>query len=145
MNRLIEIQDEEGQIQKQWIYNQAGHLEQEMDANGNATYYTYDLLGNVLEVWKPIEEQNFKILYQVTLYEYDKNSNKIKEKRGLDKVKKGEYPKRYHELSFVYDALQRLITVLDRYGAKTVYRYDCLNQKIYESFQINKDTKKMIH
>ncbi len=48
-------------------------------------------------------------------------------------------------MKFTYDKENRLIEVKDKRGAKARYKYDCLNNKIYESFKINDTTNKIIH
>lgn len=144
MNRLIRIIDEEGVAQKTLTYDLAGNLTEETDAMGYTTSHHYDLLGNRIATWKPIESTEEEVWYSVNLFEYDTESNLIREKRGRDKVHYGDYPLRYHELYFTYDKLNRLTGVKDRHGAKTVYQYNCLNQKVYESFQISEAVKRMI-
>lgn len=49
-----------------------------------------------------------------------------------------------HELRFTYDALNRLAAVEDQHGAKTTYRYNSLNQKVYESFRVSEDVERVI-
>lgn len=144
MNRLKQIRDEEGVIRKAFVYDRSGNLAEERDSSGGSTYHAYDLLGNCTATWTPVEETGEGILYSVTLYEYDTESNKIRERRGLDKVFRGQEPKRCHELFFTYDSRNRLTTVKDRYGAKAAFRYNSRNQKIYESFRISRDVKKVI-
>ena len=144
MNRLKQIKDEDGVIRSAFLYDKSGNLVEEKAAGGYSTYYAYDLLGNCVAAWVPVEEAEGEILYRITLFEYDTESNKIKESRGLDKVFRGGYSLRYHELSFTYDGLNRLTSVKDAYGAKASYRYNCLNQKVYESFWLSKDVKKTV-
>ena len=67
------------------------------------------------------------------------------EKHGISKVYEDELCNSFNEIYFKYDAENRLIEVSDKYGAKTKYKYDCLNHKTYESFKINDNTNKVIH
>lgn len=144
MNRLIRVTDEAGQVTDSFRYDRSGNMVERTDSAGYTSVYTYDYAGNRLEAWEPVEVLNGEVLCRLTLYDYDTESNKIRERRGIDKVKAREYPKRFHEMKFEYDELNRLACVKDQHGAKVVYRYDCLNHKIYESFQISKDVKRVL-
>ncbi|MDE6622461.1 MAG: sugar-binding protein, partial [Lachnospiraceae bacterium] len=148
MNRLTQVTDEDGRIQGTYRYDSSGNLAEQTDGAGHSTYYTYDLLGNRTGMWEPVEasgENGETVLYRATLYEYDAESNKIKERRGTEKVGAGEIPRHTHELRFTYDALNRLTAVEDQHGAKTMYRYNSQNQKVYESFRISEDVERIIH
>ena len=145
MNRLVQVTDEDGQVQHTFRYSASGRLEEESDGAGYATLYTYDLTGNRTGMWEPVEmSDGGEVLYRVTLYEYDSESNKIREKRGLDKVRAGQIPVRTHELRFTYDARNRLTMVEDPSGARAEYRYNSLNQKTYESFRISEHVERVI-
>ncbi|OOM76177.1 putative deoxyribonuclease RhsC [Clostridium puniceum] len=85
------------------------------------------------------------IKYSLAYYYYDKNGNKILEKYGTTIVSENQVCNKYHEIHFEYDEENRLVEVKDRYGAKARYKYDCLNNKTYESFKINDTTTKAIH
>ncbi|MBU3218386.1 RHS repeat-associated core domain-containing protein, partial [Clostridium estertheticum] len=167
MNRLASIINEEGIIDKTFEYDLHGNIIKEIDSEGNATLFKYDLLGNLIEKRVPVEkgtaedlednkeislEKNAansskqqEIKYNVTCYYYDENSNKTLEKHGTDLVNKEQYCNYYHEIYFEYDKENRLIEVKDKYGAKARYKYDSLNNKIYESFKINDTTEKIVH
>ena len=98
-------------------------------------------------MWEPVEQPEGgrgEILYRATLYEYDSESNKIREKRGLDKVGARQTPKRTHEIRFGYDALNRLVSVEDSHGARAEYRYNSLGRRTYESFRISGDVNRVI-
>ncbi len=144
MNRLVKIINEEGITSQTFHYDQSGNLIEETNQAGYQTFHTYDYLGNCTATWKPVEETEAGILDCVTVYEYDTESNKILEKRGLDKVKEGEYPQHFHELSFSYDALNRLTQVKDTQGAEITYTYDCLNQKTSEKIRISQKVERNI-
>lgn len=144
MNRLIRITDEDGQVTESLRYDRSGNLIERTDEAGYTSFYVYDYAGNRTEAWEPVEKAVDEVLYRITLYEYDTESNKIRERKGLDKVKAGEYARRYRELLFTYDELNRMTCVKDRHGAKAIYQYDCLNHKTYESFQISKDVVRII-
>ena len=82
--------------------------------------------------------------YNVTYFIYDDNGNKVIERQGIDLVDKEEKCTRYNEINFSYDCENRLVKVEDKNGAKIVYKYDCLNNKTFESFKINEKTTKYI-
>lgn len=145
MNRLSSIINEEGIVEKTFEYDLHGNIIKEIDNEGNVSLFKYDLLGNLIEKRVPVEKDEEEIKYNVTCYDYDKNGNKILEKQGTTAVSEDEVCNNYHEIYFEYDEENRLIEVKDKYGAKTKYKYDCLNNKTYESFKINDKTTKAIH
>lgn len=145
MNRLSSIINEEGRTEKTFEYDLHGNMIKEIDVDGNATLFKYDLLGNLIEKRVPVEKDEIEIKYNVTCYEYDKNGNKVLEKHGTTLVSEKQVCNNYHEIYFKYDEENRLIEVKDKYGAKALYKYDCLNNETYESFKINDTTTKAIH
>ncbi|WP_077867543.1 pre-toxin TG domain-containing protein, partial [Clostridium saccharobutylicum] len=146
MNRLSSIINEEGIIEKTFGYDLHGNIIKEIDNEGNGILFKYDLLGNLIEKRVPVEKDIYgNIRYNLTCYDYDKNSNKILEKHGTAVVSEKGICGNYHEIYFKYDKENRLIEVKDKYGAKARYKYDCLNKKTFESFKINDSTTKAIH
>ncbi|MFT8349924.1 DUF6531 domain-containing protein, partial [Clostridium saccharoperbutylacetonicum] len=156
MNRLSSIINEEGLVEKTFEYDLHGNIIKEIDIEGNATLFKYNLLGNLIEKRVPVEKYNlsednegslkgYEIKYNLTCYEYDKNGNKILERHGTELVLESESCNNYNEIYFKYDEENRLIEVKDKYGAKTKYKYDCLNNKTYENFRINDKTDKVVN
>ncbi|EKQ50971.1 RHS repeat-associated core domain-containing protein [Clostridium sp. Maddingley MBC34-26] len=146
MNRLNSIINEEGIVEKTFEYDLHGNIIKEIDNEGNATLFKYDLLGNLIEKRVPVEKDFYgNIKYNLTCYIYDKNSNKTLEKHGTGAVSEKGICNNYHEIYFEYDEGNRLVEVKDKYGAKARYKYDCLNNKTFESFKINDGTTKAIH
>ena len=147
MNRLTQETDEDGCIQNTYHYDVSGHLTEQTDSGGHTTFYTYDLSGNRTGMWEPVEtsaEDRETILYRATLYEYDAESNKIRERRGRELVRAREILGYMHEIWFAYDSLNRLTCVEDMHGAKAVYQYNSMNQKVYESFRISGDVEQVV-
>ncbi len=144
MNRLIKMIGEDGRIRNTFCYDSSGDLIKQTDGAGNETFHIYDYAGNRTATWKPLETDGRESWYSVTVYEYDSEANKILEKRGLDKVRAGEYARHYHELMFTYDALNRLTSVNDQGGAKAIYSYDCLNHKTSERFRISPEVERIV-
>uniref|UniRef100_UPI001FAA2CB9 DUF6531 domain-containing protein n=1 Tax=Anaerophilus nitritogenes TaxID=2498136 RepID=UPI001FAA2CB9 len=122
MNRLIAIIDPKGEVEKKYQYDLYGNISHEIDKQGNTTLFKYDFLGNLLEKREPVDQVGEEAKYKITVYEYDKNGNKIKEKYGKESVGQKDYPQYYHEIFFTYDKNNRLIRVKDKYGAKVEYR-----------------------
>nr|WP_241395739.1 RHS repeat-associated core domain-containing protein [Clostridium beijerinckii] len=146
MNRLSSIINEEGIVERTFEYDLHGNIIKETDVEGNSTLFKYDLAGNLIEKRVPAEKDNIgNVKYNLTCYAYDKNSNKILERHGINLVSENEICNYYHEIYFEYDEENRLVEVKDKYGAKARYKYDCLNKKTYESFKINDSTTKAIH
>ncbi|MFR1351660.1 MAG: DUF6531 domain-containing protein [[Clostridium] symbiosum] len=144
LGRLTCMKDPSGNVSRRIKYDLAGNAVEEIDALGNTTYSSYDLLGNLIQKQEPVEKRDGAVLYRVTRYEYDRNSNRTAEHQGIEQVALGGEPGRWGHLRYTYDKLNRLIKVEDGSGARAEYQYDCLNQKTCESFQINKDTRKVI-
>ena len=125
-----------------YTYDEMNHLKSIINEEGIIEKtFEYDFHGNII---KEIDNED-KFLYNVISYEYDKNGNKIREKHGTTKVYEDENCNSFNEIYFKYDAENRLVEVRDKYGAKTIYKYDCLNHKTYESFKINDTANKVIH
>lgn len=144
MNRLIRITGEDGRTRGAFTYDPSGNLVKQADGAGNETFHAYDCAGNRIATWQPAEQTGGETWYSVTVYEYDSECNKILEKRGLEKVRQGEYAENCHELAFAYDGLNRLVSVSDRTGAKAAYTYDCLGQKTGERFRISPDVERIV-
>lgn len=95
MGRLTCIKDPSGNINRRIKYDLAGNAVEETDALGNTTYSSYDLLGNLIQKQEPVEKRDRAVLYRVTRYEYDRNSNRTAEHQGIDQVALGEEPGRW--------------------------------------------------
>ncbi|MHC1686048.1 MAG: RHS repeat-associated core domain-containing protein [Clostridiaceae bacterium] len=145
MNNLTSIINEEGIVEKSFEYDLHGNIIKEIDNEGNTTLFKYDLAGNITEKRVPAEKVEDKVKYNLTCYNYDKNGNKILERHGITLVDEDDYCGHYHEINFAYDKENRLVEVKDKYGAKARYKYDCLNNKVLETFKINDTTEKRIH
>lgn len=145
MNQLVQIIDEQGQVMQHFTYNALGQIIEITDSKGYTTYQTYDLLGNLLEKRVPVDIVDHEVRYQLTRYTYDSEGNKLTEQQGCDLVGEKEYANYYHTLTFTYDRMGRVISVKDGHGAKVMYRYNCLNQKVYESFKVNENVTQTIY
>ncbi|MHC1748091.1 MAG: DUF6531 domain-containing protein [Cellulosilyticaceae bacterium] len=145
MNQLTHIVSPEGIYEHRYTYDLQGNMIEETDAKGQTTYYHYDLKDNLIEKRSPIKIENEIIYYQVVLYDYDLNGNKIAEKYGEEAVKIECYPKSYHTITLTYNANNHLIKVKDDMGATVVYRYNCLGKRRYEERLINRDTRQTIY
>ena len=110
MNRLLRIKDPEGNIARKFIYDIEGNVVKEIDAKGYlsadtderryGTLYKYNTAGWLLEKRVPVEQASGNILYNVTLYKYDKAGKKIEEKKSPLVCKREKISKRmeYHKL-----------------------------------------------
>ncbi|MFT8349067.1 DUF6531 domain-containing protein, partial [Clostridium saccharoperbutylacetonicum] len=90
MNRLSSIINEEGIAEKTFEYDLHGNIIKEIDIEGNAILFKYDLVGDLIEKRVPVEKAEAEIKYNLISYEYDKNGNKILEKHGITLVSEKE-------------------------------------------------------
>lgn len=153
MNRLIMIKDPDGNVQKKFIYDLDGNLVKEIDAKGYqsaakddkrfGTIYKYNLAGWLLEKRVPVDESSGKILYNITMYSYDKVGNRIEEKRSSEYVDENSYPKVWNVIKYKHDKNGRIIKISDSTGAQIEYEYDCLNNRTLEKVKISDTTSKI--
>jgi len=105
-------------------YDACGHLVKVIDAEGNEYRFTVDVLGrrvrecfvDHVDLENGIEDEKL-IEKMITLYEYDKKSQMIKETHPDGNTKE-----------IAYDAIGNIDYVIDEEGKKTYYVYDGLKQ-----------------
>lgn len=139
----------DGSKQAEYTYDLLGNPTRKTDALGRTTWYTYDLKGQLCEVYRPFKEKDQEILYQRTTYTYDANGNKTSEQRyggywSLDGHLKEEEGTGLH-LKFSYDKRDRIIRVADGLGAVIQYRYDVQGKRIYEEKTISDEICQVIY
>lgn len=153
MNRLTHIKDPEGNILSNFIYNKTGNLIEEIKTKGcrnednhEISYkilYKYNLAGWLLEKREAVEEESGEILYNVTLFNYDKLGRKIEEKKSSEYVNETSYPENWNTIKYEYDKNSRIVKVTDTLGAEIEYEYDCLSNKTLEKAKISEGTYKI--
>ncbi|MDQ6423102.1 S8 family serine peptidase [Paenibacillus sp. LHD-117] len=89
-------------------YDLAGNKRFETDGNGNRIAYQYDAMNRLIEKQVKVTGVNSASQEQVTSYLYDRNGNILNENYLIN----GET----HELTFVYDGLNRLAVKWDANG-----------------------------
>ncbi len=115
MGKPEKLTDKEGRAVKR-SYNEMGKLSEEISAGGAAARFTYDKNSRLAraEIRKGAKEEEAA---SVVSYAYDPVGNLLKTQAGDGKEV-------LSETSYVYDALNRVIQVIDPAGGKTVYAYD---------------------
>lgn len=146
---LERVTGPDGSQQAEYTYDLLGNPTRKTDALGRTTWYTYDLKGQLCEIYRPVKEKEQELLYQRTTYVYDANGNKISEQRlggywSLDGQLKEEEGNGLH-LKFSYDKRDRLIRVEDGLGAVIRFRYDVQGKRIYEEKTISDGIRQVIH
>ena len=126
-----------------------GNPTRKTDALGRTTWYTYDLKGQLCEIYRPVKEDDQEVLYQRTTYTYDAKGNKTSEQRlsgywSLDGQLREEEGNGLH-LKFSYDKRDRLIRVEDGQGAAIRFRYDVQGKRTYEEKTISDGIRQVIH
>jgi RHS repeat-associated protein len=146
---LERVTGPDGSQQVEYTYDLLGNPTRKTDALGRTTWYTYDLKGQLCEIYRPVKEKDQELLYQRTTYAYDANGNKIGEQRlggywSLDGQLKEEEGNGLH-LKFFYDKRDRLNRVEDGLGAVIRFRYDVQGKRIYEEKTISDGIRQIIH
>ena len=111
-----------------YTYDLGGNILTYADAMSRTTHYCYDLRKHLVQVLRPAEEKEGRILYQKISFSYDENGNKTKEVRhggywneeGILAEKNGTDLC----LTFVYNTRNHLIRIEDGLGAVMRYHYD---------------------
>lgn len=107
----------------QTIYNTDGTVQSVIGANGGITYYLYDSLGRVKQVYNPACVEDGATRYSYTAYTYDKSGNVITETKGKDTVLLNAIPDKVYETYSTYE--KGLLTkTTDSEGRKAVYSYN---------------------
>ena len=147
MNRLVEVINAENIVEHRYVYDLAGNMIKDIDAKGYVlgdtddsrvgTLYTYDLLGRVLAVRKPVTaDEGGRIGYHLTTFRYDKLDNCVEEKRYLEEQTIDSEQGRVNVIHSEYDHNNRLIRVCDSQGAVQEYTYNARNQRTLERKKI---------
>ena len=115
MGKPEKLTDKEGRGVKR-SYNEMGKLSEEISPGGAVTGFTYDKNSRLtrVEIRKGAKEEEAA---SAVSYAYDPVGNLLKTQAGDGKEV-------LSETSYVYDALNRVIQVIDPSGGKTVYTYD---------------------
>ncbi|WP_338058871.1 RHS repeat-associated core domain-containing protein [Acetivibrio clariflavus] len=118
-------------------YYKNGLLKTEKDEAGFETYYNYDSMNRLVEVWTPVEVSDGKIKYSYTKKTYYKNSLLNEEMVAKEKV---EYPNKgttYFVTKNNYYRNGELKEKLQDNKIKLAYEYDADNnlssEKVYTS------------
>ncbi|CRZ34850.1 RHS repeat-associated protein [Herbinix hemicellulosilytica] len=121
------LEGDEKKALRQYTYNPDGTLAKETEADDSATYYFYDIQGNVTQKYIPTMKVNGKIYYTWIGYTYDRAGRLIKESIGSDFVENisplSVPAITTYDIIYVYkDGL--LIEQIEPSGLKTIYSYD---------------------
>lgn len=103
------------------LYNANGTINTSVDENGSRTYFKYDGMNRLTDTWTQVS--NGKFMY--TGFEYDRNSQKLKEKAGKDNVALYSVPigdRLVVSTSNYVDG--RLYSQVNPLGGKTWFSYD---------------------
>ena len=154
VNRLVQITDPEGVVQRHYIYDLCGNIMKSFDAVGYnsadtdeeriGTLYQYNAIGWLTQKRVPIKQEQGKIFYQLTMYQYDTAGNMVKELRYRDFQDETSTDGPIHILSFAYDKDNRRIQVSDNIGAMAKYQYNCRNQCTREERKLTKERTQVI-
>ncbi|WP_339278457.1 RHS repeat-associated core domain-containing protein [Paenibacillus sp. FSL W8-0426] len=158
MDRLVQITNAEGYIERRYVYDSAGRIVKEMDgkavdrANHDderfGTLYVYNKAGWLVEKREPVQEEvsseRERVLYRLSRYEYDLAGNLVREQRTSELVAREGSPATYHGITYAYDRNHRVIRITDDTGADIRYTYDCLNQRTSERYKLNEGKERHI-
>lgn len=145
--RLISRQNPDGGTVKNQ-YHANGTLQAATDAGGSITYYRYDGLNRLTEVWVPFEISGGNILYSYTKTEYDKADRKTGVKTGKDPVALYGVPSSLVATNYAYDKNGLVKSVTNSGGQRTDYFYDddgnVVKEEVYTG-PAEKNTIEYIH
>lgn len=146
-NRLVQITRPDGIVERRYVYDLLGNIIKEIDANGFlsgsddvariGTLYCYNLVGWITSKREPIINKEGTVFYRLTEYLYDDFGNVIHERRYQDMQTIDSSCGPIHTISFTYDADSRVIQVSDCTGAVVEYKYNGLNQRVYEKRKLS--------
>ena len=105
------------------VYNLDGTIKEKRAENGATTYYRYNKLGQVSDIWSPITDVNGSPKFSWTGYSYDKAGNMTEEKQGRALVDNGMTTTDLFTKIFTYEK-GHLIKETDSEGRSTTYTYD---------------------
>ncbi len=100
----------------------------------------YDFAGNITEKWIP----SSKDLYNVILYAYDKNQNKIQEKISYTESHLGEYPLSYLIIDYKFDSRNNICQIHKSTGEDRKLFYIGINRLVREISKINEITEQTV-
>ena len=135
MNRLKEIRNPKGEVEKRIVYDLNGNMVKEITAKGwlsasndearIGTLYEYDLLGRLLKLRIPVEiTETGETLYRLKTFAYDAMGNRVCEKNFLDYQTLESERGRVNVIHYRYDVMNRLVSVTDSTGANVEYAYN---------------------
>lgn len=153
-SRLTKIMGPGGVVEKAYIYDLAGNIVKEIDAQSYlegttdetrpGILYHYNCLGWLTEKRIPVGKTAGTLRYQTIQYKYDNAGNVIEERRLLGEQDEASASGRVLSLHFAYDKQNRLKKVKDNTGASIEYGYNCLSQRTYEKRKINETAYQML-
>jgi len=112
---LTRVMSPEGNQEAAYTYDLCGNILTYTDAMNRTTHCRYDLGKHLVQVLRPAEEKEGRILYQKISFSYDENGNKTKEVRhGGYWNEEGNLAEKSGTdlcLTFVYKARNRLIRI----------------------------------
>ena len=88
------------------ITDGSGQKIQSVDGNGNATYYTYDILGRLILTKKPTEKIGNTLYYSAVKTYYDENGNISEEKKQINSIGESE---KFSSEKTEYDIFGRVV------------------------------------
>ena len=147
MGRLVQATAPDGTVQKRYAYDLGGNIVKVINAEGMGTgetdedrigeLYTYNCLGWLTEVRKPMILGEEGAKYALTQFKYDTAGNLVQEKRFLEYQTETSASGRIHTITYQYDAESKLTRVIDCTGAEVEYRYDRQGRRIREKRKIS--------
>ncbi len=145
MGRLVQATAPDGTVQKRYVYDLGGNIVKVINAEGMGTgetdeerigeLYTYNCLGWLTEVRRPMILGEDGAKYALTQFKYDAAGNPVREMRFLEY--QTETSASVHTITYRYDAENRLTRVSDCTGAEAEYRYDRQGRRIREKRKIS--------
>ena len=117
-------------------YREDGVLLETIAQNGAISRYSYDIRGNKVQSYQPVEIKNGTIYYAYEGYDYNKSGKLTTHKKGKSLVSYDQIPEEVVTTSTIYSDLTGLeITNTDSEGRREDLFYDC-NGNILKKLQL---------
>ncbi len=141
MDRLTSITNPMGEQEAEYAYDHSGRvIRSQEDGAEQSSILMYNKAGWLTQVRIPMDEEDGKVRYRLTVYGYDDMGQRTMEKRYLDYQTMDSASGKVNTISYHYDKSNRLVKVTDDTGACMEYTYDNAGRRTAERMHLDGTT-----